>query len=207
MLLSSNSIVPYSLGCEGCFVVTKITLFVVLFLFLFKATPAIADDSLDLTEHATQRHALAPADSYFGLCRMSVLGIRNAIHDLSALIDTAPSNKLSTLYHKLTMVEDAILDLKNHYPSDSWLPGFGLSIAQAFVRFPFGDAQVRANDTLDWVIADYPTSAQASYAFRMIRARLHPTVMDDIPIEPILPIYAVPPTTPEHSTNAKSKVR
>lgn len=177
---------------------TKITLLLVLFLFLLKATPAIADDSLDLTQHTTQRNTLAPADSYFGQFSMSVLGIRNALHDVSALIDTAPPNNLSSLYHKLTMVEDAILDLKNHYPSDSWLPGFGLSIAQAFVRFPFGDAQVRANDTLDWVITDYPTSVQAFYAFRMMRARLHPTVMDDIPIEPVLPIYAVPPTAPEH---------
>jgi hypothetical protein len=135
---------------------------------------------------------LAPADAYFGRFRMSVLGMRNAIRDVAVRIDRASSDDLPSLYHKLTMVEDAILDLKDQYPQDSWLPQLGLSLAQAFARMSFPGAQIHANDELDWVIAEYPTTNQAYYADGMRRARLAPVATMDVPIEPTLPSYAVP---------------
>lgn len=122
---------------------------------------------------------------------MSVLGIRNAIRDLSLRLDALPSHEASPLYHKLTMVEDAILDLKNHFPKDSWIPQLGLSLAEAFAKMPSPAAQVHANDALDWIVAEYGTSIQAVYAADLRRSRSRTATME-IPIEPLLPASAVP---------------
>jgi hypothetical protein len=176
-----------------CFSVTKFALAFAMSVLVFRQYPAVAADKFLLVTIDTPSSALAPADSYFGRFGMSVLGIRNAINDVTARIDAASSKELSALYYKLTMVNEAMLDLKTHYPRDSWLPDFGLRIAQAFARFPYHAAQIRANDTIDWIIADFPTTNQAFYASDLRRARLHPASIDNIPIEPILPSYAVPP--------------
>jgi hypothetical protein len=135
---------------------------------------------------------LAPADSYFGRLRMSILGMRNAIKDIALRIDGASSDDLPSLFHKLTMVENAVLDLKDQYPQDSWLPQLGLSLAQAFARMSFPGAQVHANDALDWVIADYPSSNAASSADGMRHARVQPIATMNVPIDPTLPSYAIP---------------
>ena len=104
----------------------------------------------------------------------------------------ASCEDLSSLYHKLTMVEDAILDLKSQYPEDSWVPQFGLSLAHAFARMPFAGAQSRANDALGWLIAEYPNTDQAFYADRMHRTLWRPTEAMDVPAEPRQPSYALP---------------
>jgi hypothetical protein len=157
---------------------------------LWPTIPARAQDapwfrSLQVSE-------LAPADAYFGRLRMSILGMRNAIKDVSLRIDGASADDLAMLYRKLSLVEGALLDLKDQYPQDSWLPQLGLSLAETFAKMPFAGAQVRANDDLEWVIAEYPTSDQALYAGSIRRARLAPAPTMDIPIEPLLPGYAAP---------------
>ena len=157
---------------------------------IWATIPAGAQDGPWFT--SLQVAELAPADAYFGRVRMSVLGMRNAIKDVSVRIDGASSSDLAMLYRKLSLVEGAILDLKDQYPQDSWLPQLGLSLAETFAKMPFAGAQVRANDNLEWVIAEYPTSDQALYAGSIRRARLVPAPTMDIPIEPVLPSYAAP---------------
>jgi hypothetical protein len=136
---------------------------------------------------------LAPADEYFGRDRMSVLGMRNAIRDIARRVESAPPDEVAALYGKLTMVEDAILDLRDRYPRDTWLPRLGLSVAEAFALLPVPGARIHSNDDLDWVIADFPATNEAFYAYGMRRARLQPVAARDVPIEPFLPSYAVPP--------------
>lgn len=144
-------------------------------------------------ERSLRASQLAPADEYFGRYRMSVLGMRNAIRDIARRVEDAPPDDLSALYTKLTMVEDAILDLRGQYPHDTWLPKLGLSVAEAFALMPVPGARIHSNDDLDWVIADYPSSNEAFYAYGMRRARLQPVAAREVPIEPVLPSYAVPP--------------
>ncbi len=158
---------------------------------VWMATPATADDRAEAPVVRMQATSLAPADAYFGRFQMSVLGIRNAIRDLSLRIDAVSPHDASPLYHQLTMVEDAILDLKNRFPKDSWIPQLGLSLAEAFAKMPFSAAQVHANDELDWIVAEYATTVQATYAADLRRSRSWPK-MTELPIEPFLPASAVP---------------
>jgi hypothetical protein len=151
-------------------------------LALVAVLPASADEQPARDVAAIQM--LAPADSYFGRLRMSVLGVKNAIRDIADRIDIASEDQLAVLYHKLTMVEDSVVDLKERYPQDTWLPRFGLELARAFARMPYPLAQIKANDDLDWVIAEYPTSREAQGADAMRRARLAPPLTMDVPIEP-----------------------
>jgi len=147
----------------------------------FVTKPVLAED------RARTVTALAPADRYFGQLKMSVLGIRNAIKDISLRTNVAPSGDMQPLFRKLTFVEDAITDLKTQFPKDSWIPQFGLSLAQAFMKMHVADAAVRANDAIDWVIAEYPRTDQALFAkgLRSASFAAAPSA-DAIPIEPII---------------------
>ncbi len=119
---------------------------------------------------------------------MSVLGMRNAIEDVAVRVAGASPDELSMLYHKLTMVEDAVLDLKDQYPHDTWLPQFGLAISQAFAKMAIPGAHVHANTNLDWLQSEYASSDQALYADTLRRSQDLPVAATEIPIEPVVPI-------------------
>ncbi len=171
----------------------KFTVLATLSFTLLGTVCALADDQTDFGYAADPRPStLAPADTYFGRFRMSILGIRNAIKDVALRTDGASFDDLLPLYHKLIMTEDALGELRRQYPLDSWVPKLGLSIAQAFAKFPFEAAHVRANDDLDWIIADYPDSDQAYFASDLRDAHRRPPVSTNVPIEPTLPSYAIP---------------
>jgi hypothetical protein len=158
--------------------------------FLFHGPPVDAQMAL----HGEPSHvmALAPADVYFGPLQMSVLGMKNAIKDISVRIDVASKADLAVLYHKLQFVEDSVVDLKARYPKDTWLPQFGLDLAQTFARISIPGAQIHANDALDWVIAEYPKSNQAATATAAWRASLVIPTSFDVPIEPEVSAPAQP---------------
>jgi len=151
--------------------------------FLLSALPAQADTTAAPAAAQTSLRTLAPADRYFGQLKMSVLGMRNAIKDISAYADAAAGADVSNLLHKLTLVDDAVRDLKAQFPRDTWVPQLGLSLAQAFAKIHCGDAAVRANDTLDWVISDYPLSDQAFTAKGLRTADFASTTSPIVPIE------------------------
>ena len=112
--------------------------------------PAMADPSSNL----------APADRYFGRLKMSILGVRNSLKDLSARADAHPEDA-EHVYDKAVLVEDALHDWQKHYPRDPWIPKYAYSLAQLYGKLDFDDARVRKNDTLDWLIATYPESEYA----------------------------------------------
>jgi len=114
------------------------------------AAPAFADPSANL----------APADRYFGRLKMSILGVRNALHDLSARADMHPEDA-EHIYDKAVLVEDALHDWQRHFPRDPWIPKYTYSLAQLYGKLDMEDARVRKNDTLDWLIATYPDSEYA----------------------------------------------
>jgi hypothetical protein len=104
--------------------------------------------------------ALAPADRYFGQLQMSILGVRNSLHDLSLRIAARPE-EASQVYGKTVLVEDALRDWSQKFPNDPWIPKYLYSLAELYRTIDTEDARVRKNDTLDWLIASYPTSDYA----------------------------------------------
>jgi hypothetical protein len=176
----------------------RLALLTALSFSLFGAAPVRAETDAALTVASIQPSevtALAPADRYFGRLRMSVLGMRNAIKDISLRIDATDVTNIDELknqFHKLVFVEDALNDLKNKFPRDTWLPRLGVALAQDFAKLTIEDAAVRANDALDWVLAEYPTSDAALGAKDMRAASLATGATIDVPIEPTLAIEPAP---------------
>jgi hypothetical protein len=103
---------------------------------------------------------MAPADRYFGHLKMSILGVRNSLKDLSARADAHPEDA-EHIFDKAVLVEDALRDWHAHFPRDPWLPKFAYSLAQLYGKLETDDARVRKNDTLDWLIATFPESEYA----------------------------------------------
>jgi len=114
------------------------------------AAPAFAEPSVNL----------APADRYFGRLKMSILGVRNQIKDLTVRADAHPEDA-EHIYDKAVLVEDALRDWHKHFPRDPWIPKYAYSLAQLFGKLDYDDARVRKNDTLDWLIATFPESEYA----------------------------------------------
>jgi hypothetical protein len=105
-------------------------------------------------------NAVAPADRYFGRLEMSILGVRNSLHDLSLQVDAHPEDA-ARVYDKALFVEDALHDWAKKFPSDPWIPKYAYSLAELYRKIDTEDARVHKNDTLDWLIASYPTSDYA----------------------------------------------
>jgi hypothetical protein len=103
---------------------------------------------------------LAPADRYFGQMQMSILGVRNSLHDLALRIDARPQ-EANEVYGKTVLVEDALRDWSQKFPNDPWIPKYLYSLAELYRKIDTEDARVRKNDTLDWLIVSYPTSDYA----------------------------------------------
>jgi hypothetical protein len=100
---------------------------------------------------------LAPADRYFGRLKMSILGIRNSIKDLSARADSFPDDA-EHIFDKAVLVEDALRDWQAKFPNDPWIPRYSFSLAQLYGKLDLDDARTRRNDMLDWLDATYPDS-------------------------------------------------
>ena len=71
--------------------------------------------------------AQAPADRYFGVQRLSNLGVRSMVHDM-VLEGTSPL-ALPQQLERIAGVESALDDWLEQFPSDRWLPGTMLDFA------------------------------------------------------------------------------
>ena len=91
---------------------------------------------------------------------MSILGVRNSLHDLRQRVEARPE-EAPQVYAHAVMVEDALLDWSQKYPNDPWIPKFLYSLSELYGKIDTADARVRKNDTLDWLIASYPASSYA----------------------------------------------
>ncbi len=103
---------------------------------------------------------LAPADRYFGRLKMSILGVRNQLKDLSLRADAHPEDA-EHVFDKAVLVEDALRDWQAHYPRDPWIPKYAYTLAQLYGKLDLDDARARRSDTLDWLEATYPESEYA----------------------------------------------
>jgi hypothetical protein len=112
---------------------------------------------------ASPAPVLAPADRYFGRLQMSILGVRNLLHDLRREVEAHPESA-TRVYEETVLVEDSLHDWAKKFPNDTWLPPYIYSLAELYRAIDTPDARVRKNDTLDWLIATYPTSDYAKMA-------------------------------------------
>lgn len=110
--------------------------------------------------YAQPAPGLAPADRYFGRLKMSILGVRNSLIDLSARVAAHPEDAVS-VYEQTLLVDDALHDWAAQFPHDPWLPRFAHGLAELYRKVDTEDARIRKNDTLDWLIATYPQSEYA----------------------------------------------
>lgn len=79
--------------------------------------------ALPLVARAETKHVfIAPADEYFGKMKMSILGIRNEIHDLTLRIGWEPAKAESAFLSQALLTEDALDDWSRKYPTDPWVP-------------------------------------------------------------------------------------
>src|SRR5450631_3857187 len=88
------------------------------------AGPTPPDDNIWHTYFVAARPisgAPAPADEYFGRFKLSLLGIRNIIHDMN--IEGDSSLALPMQEARIREVAGSLADWANRYPRDKWLPG------------------------------------------------------------------------------------
>jgi len=104
--------------------------------------------------------SLAPADRYFGRLKMSILGIRNSLKDLSERVDLHPEDG-QHVYDKAVLVEDALHDWQRQYPHDPWIPRYAYTLAQLYGKVDTDDARTHRDQMLDWLGATYPESEYA----------------------------------------------
>jgi hypothetical protein len=105
--------------------------------------------------HVTKVIRVAPADEYFGRLKMSILGIRNQLHDLALRVQYAPE-KSGDVLGSAGFVEDAISDWEHKYPSDPWLPRNVFLLERLYSQVHTDEGQRRTARTLHWLLARYP---------------------------------------------------
>jgi len=123
----------------------------------------VAVFAMSVPSIAQDHSSLAPADQYFGRMRMSILGIRNTIHDMDVRASYQAPSDADYIYHKLLLVEDAIHDWQAKYPHDSWIPRMTYGLAMVYKKLPIDEAQTHMNAQLGWLVALYPQSDEANF--------------------------------------------
>ena len=101
------------------------------FVFVFGAVSYVAPGASAAqseTRHAVAAGAkgdvtvgLAPADEYFGILKLSILGIRNSVRDLGLRYDVNHDIPKQT-YDSALLTEQAMQDWEHKYPHDRLLP-------------------------------------------------------------------------------------
>jgi hypothetical protein len=144
----------------------------------YAALPAAASMSTrHMTPKSVSRHIshpvirIAPADEYFGRLKMSILGIRNQLHDLELRLQFAPDKSEDVLGSAAT-VEDAMRDWEHKYPADPWLPKsvYELTSLYANVHTPHGYSN--ATRCLRWLLGRYGRTRYGTIA----RGQIKPSV-------------------------------
>ncbi len=102
---------------------------------------------------------LAPADEYFGPLKLSILGIRNTIHDLGARYDVNHDIGHQT-FTSAQLTERAIHDWEHRYPHDGQVPKAIYLLQRLYTKVLTAEARARAGVTAKWMFADYPSSPQ-----------------------------------------------
>ena len=108
-------------------------------------------------------HLVAPADEYFGRQRLSILGMRNMLHDLQRDAQNGSKDDASVV-NSARAVEDALHDWQARYPLDPWLPRYIYQLDGLYHRVDSDEAHERAERVHSWLVSAYPHSTYARHA-------------------------------------------
>jgi hypothetical protein len=114
---------------------------------------------------------VAPADEYFGRLKMSILGIRNQLHDLDMKLQYTPE-KSEDVIGSAAMVEDAIRDWEHKYPADPWLAKDVYQLTVLYSRIDTDHGRQVAAHAMHWLLGRYGKTAYAAQAKTQLRASL-----------------------------------
>jgi hypothetical protein len=138
--------------------------------------PSIAKSHVK--SHAIKKHSVkhyvvrvAPADEYFGRLKMSILGIRNQLHDLALRLQFAP-DKGEDVLGSAVMVEDAMRDWEHKYPADPWLPKSVYDLTSLYANVHTAHGHSDASRCLRWLLGRYGRTRYGA----MARAQIKPSV-------------------------------
>jgi hypothetical protein len=104
----------------------------------------------------------APADEYFGRYRLSSLGIRNAIRDMTIEGDSPLALPLQT--ERIAAVESALPAWADKYPRDPWVPSAIAKFAVFLISKRVPQCDRPAVALLSYLQLAYPQTWYASYA-------------------------------------------
>ncbi len=123
---------------------------------------------------------LAPADEYFGPLKLSILGIRNTIHDLGARYDVNHAIAHQTLA-SAELTERSIRDWEHHFPRDGQVPKAIYLLERLYTKVLTQESRDRAKATDRWMFADYASSPQSKQLKKTIAAEHLAPIPDDSP--------------------------
>jgi hypothetical protein len=116
----------------------------------------------DAAQHAAApRVKLAPADEYFGPLKMSVLGMRNVIHDLTIRYEPtwdADHHLANSIMSTALMTEASLHDWEHKYPADDQLARTLYLLQHLYAKIETNDAQTKAKDCAKWLVLHYSRS-------------------------------------------------
>jgi hypothetical protein len=115
-----------------------------------EVSPAQADP-----KPALSLNRFAPADEYFGQLKLSILGIRNQIHDIGLAYAYNP-DIANAAFGKTVMVEDSLRDWERKYPLDPDIARHVYLLSHLYQKFDLVEAHVKALRTEAWLISKYP---------------------------------------------------
>lgn len=134
----------------------------VFFVAVLLAGQGLLTSTAALAAHRPPPMRVAPADEYFGRLKMSILGIRNQLHDLDARLQFTPE-KSEDVIGSASMVEDALHDWEHKYPADPWLAKDVYQLMQMYSRIHTDHGRQITARTLHWLLQRY---GRTSYAMR-----------------------------------------
>jgi len=137
------------------------------------AAPADAipyDDSHAVTYAITAAPltpASAPADEYFGRFKLSNLGVRNIIHDIT--IEGNSPLALPKQQTRIQSVQMAMADWASKYPRDRWLPGAIVRFATMLESKQQPQYDQAAFSLWSFLLQRYPNTWYSKYALNQLR--------------------------------------
>jgi hypothetical protein len=123
----------------------------------------------------------APADEYFGAYHLSVLGMRNSLHDLA---DYGPE-QAERVYAKLIVIDDAVAEWRERFPADPWIPKLGLRMARLFAQIGVRDSAAHQSDDAD---PSVPIAAPVAATIASAPVAAAPTVIAPVASAAEIPV-------------------
>jgi hypothetical protein len=140
---------------------------------------------------AAKHTRLAPADEYFGPLKMSFLGIRNEIHDLTLRYDSEP-DKRNQFFGMAVQTEVSLREWERKYPQDGAVVRQVFFLRELYAKFDQPEAQVKRQATEQWLLGTYPKTWYAkNLKVRLAAASPGPAVT------PMPAGITPPPATPQ----------